>query len=558
MVISVSYRICWFISLLFCFSFLLFLFSDLSLAEDAKSIYEEGLDHGLTNNDTYSFFLMEKARDSSEKKNLLNQAKMLAPDLPAPYFKIAYDRLDLSLKGLFESLDYIRKGIGAYQRNLLWRIDLLGLLTKGILFSFLLSSLLMIIIRSYSQAGLLMHEIKEDRKKSFLLLLPIIFSVFGLLPLFASLFSLYGLYMKKRDRMVIYLSFLIILLLSLSPGILRIFSISSHLKAAIEVNEGRNNKYGLWRLKGRTDLVSSFAYALALKREGHYQESIDIYNRLAERTKLPEIYINLGNSLYASGNIDGAIECYTKSISIRPLAAAYYNLSQVYRERLDFKRGEDYFDKAARLDPEGLRKYTLISGRNPNRFVVDVRLPDSLIWDQIVSESGGWVRVTLTSIVTVIAIISFFIIDRVLKDRAKRCRRCGSLYCNRCSRVFTWKDMCSGCYRSLVRMDQMYSKDRITNLLLVYETGARRRKLARLLSFLIPGAGQIYSGKVIEGFFLCWLFISSFVVLILNRSNGGIYPFYHSWLVLPLIFVIILLYGLSIIHIREGIRKEWL
>lgn len=540
-----------------CFFYLLS--AGLSLAEDSRFPNEERLDHGLTNNDAYSFLLMEESGAASERKALLEQARMHSPDLPAPYFKIASDRLGLSLKGVFESLNYIRMGIRAYERNFLWRSNLWGLLTKGILYSFLLTVLLMMVIRFPSQTGLMMHEIKEDRKKVFLLFLPIVFSIFGILPLLVSLLSLYGLYLKERQRAVIYFSFLVLLFLSLSPGIFRIFSIPSHLKAAVLVNEGRDNKYGLLRLKGMRDLPSSFAYALALKREGYYRESIDIYKGLSERYRLAEIYVNLGNSLYASGDPDGAIEYYNKSLSIRPLAAAYFNLSQVYREKLDFKRGEEYFEEAARLDSESLRQYTLLSGKNPNRFVVDVRLPDSYIWDQMISERGGLIRVTSIFLVTLGAVSSFFILDRILKNRARRCRRCGSIYCSKCSRMVTWRDMCSSCYRSLIRMDQMYSRERVANLLLMYEDRARRRMIARLLSSIIPGAGQVYSGRVIEGFLLSWFFIFALISLILSRvMTEGIYPFHHSWLVFPLIFVIILLYGISIVHIRRGVQRGWL
>lgn len=502
---------------------------------------------------------MKEAMVLSERKTLLEQARMHSPDLPPPYFRIASDRLGISFKSVFESLNHIRMGIKAYERNFLWRFNLWGLLTKGILSSFLLTVLLMMIIRFPTQAGLMMHEIREDRKKILLLFLPVVFSMFGILPLLVSLLSLYGLYLKERQKAAIYMSFLVILFLSLSPGIFRIFSIPSHLKAAIAVNEGRDNKYGLLRLNGMRDLPSSFAYALALKREGYYQESIDLYKGLAERYRLAEIYVNLGNSLYASGDPDGAIECYAKSVSIRPLPAAYFNMSQVYRERLDFKKGEEYFEEAARLDSESLRQYTLISGKNFNRFVVDVRLADSYIWDQIISEKGGFIRVTSIFFVTLGAMLFFFILDRILKNRARRCRRCGSIYCNRCSRMVTWRDMCSSCYRSLVRMDQMYSKERVANLLLMYQDRARRRMIARLLATIIPGAGQIYSGRVIEGFLLSWSFIFALISLILSRvMTEGIYPFHHSWLVFPLIFVIIILYGLSIGHIRRGIQKGWL
>lgn len=526
---------------------------------EPASLMESRLDRGLTNSDVYSYILIEKSIKSSDRRTLLEQAIISSPDLPTPYFKIASDRLDLSFKGIFEALDYMRKGIRAYERNFLWRFNLWGLIVRSFIVSFILSLFMMFIIRFPIEAGLLMHEINEDRKKAFLLFFPLIFSVFGLLPFLASIVILYGLYLRGKDRITVYIFFFIILILSLSPGIWRIFSNTSYLRAVVDVNEGRDNRYALLRLNGRNDMASSFAYALALKREGYYQESIERYKKLAERYKIPEIYINLGNALYASGNNEGAIEYYIRSLSIRPLTAAYYNLSQVYREMLDFKKGEEYFDEAARLDPESLRRYTSISTRNPNRFVVDVKLPDSLIWNQILSEKGGMIRVTLITVITLSVILSFFIIDRGLKNRAKRCRRCGSIYCNRCFRMITWRDMCSRCYQSIVRMDQMYSKERIANLLLLYQSRAKKRMVARILSFLLPGAGEMYSGRMLEGFFLNWTFFFALTTIIMTRlMTAGIYPFRHDWLLIPLIVLIIVLYVFSVIHVKRGIQKGWL
>jgi len=521
-------------------------------------LYESRLDRGLLNNDAYSFLLIEEYKKRDDK-DLLEKARRYSPDLPATYFYIAYDRLDLSAKGIFDSIDYMRQGLKAYGRNFLWRFNLSGLVVKGAIISFFLSILLLIIIRLPSEGKLIIHEAGEDRKKGIILLLPLFFSFSGFLPMFASMLSIIGFYLRKKDRIVIYLSFLIILSFSAMPGIGRIFSIPSYLKAVVMVNEGRDNSYGLLRLKERKDLPSSFAYALALKREGFYHESIDIYRRLAERHRLPQIFINLGNALYAIQDIEGARTAYMSSLSIKPLSAAFYNLSQVHRLMLDFKKGDEYFEEAARLDPEGLRRFTSISGMNPNRFVIDEKLPDPIIWEHILSERDGLIQITLTTILTAMVILSFFVLDRMLKNRAKRCSRCGSIFCNKCSRTITWKNMCSRCYSSLIRMDQMYSKDRIANLLLVYEGRAKRRSIARILSMLIPGGGQIYSGKILEGFFMSWASIFSLITIILSRlSSSGIYPFRHGWILPPALLLIIVLYALSIIHIRREIQKGWL
>ena len=92
--------------------------------------------------------------------------------------------------------------------------------------------------------------------------------------------------MKRRDRVFVYLYLLVLLI---SPWILNTASIffnasaSGKLKAIVQVNESRGNKYALSVLKGRDDPVELFSYALALKREGRYTEAIFIYNELVAK-----------------------------------------------------------------------------------------------------------------------------------------------------------------------------------------------------------------------------------------------------------------------------------
>ena len=160
------------------------------------------------------------------------------------------------------------------------------------------------------------------------------------------------------------------------------------MKAIVEVNESKGNTYALTALKNRDDYASLFSYALALKREKYYSEAIEIYQKLLLRKPDPAVYVDLGNCYVGMGNMDEAMASYLKAVEIRPLASAYYNLSQISREMLDYSKGNDYFKRALEIDRDAVSSYRLKYSRNPNRIVVDETLSFSGLWDLAMTNTG--------------------------------------------------------------------------------------------------------------------------------------------------------------------------
>lgn len=530
-----------------------------------EDIYESRLDKGLRNSEPYSYLLMEMARqDRTNARGLLNEARRYSPDLPAVYFELGRENLSLSAEGLFQGLDFFRQGLRAYGRNFWWEFSLAGLLYLCMFFSLFLSLIVVLLIRVSPEAGLILHEAMEERKRLLLFAIPAVLSLLGPVAFVAGALFLIGLYLKKENKAVTYAA---VLLLLFSPFILRgavtFLSAPPVLKAAVSVNEGKDNRYALWILKGRDDFASLFSYALALKREGKYQEAIEAYGNLIGRFPKPGagVYVNLGNSFYGAQALDAAKESYHRSIGIAPLPSAYYNLSQVYRESLDFIKGDEYFLEAARLSPEAVSRFSSILSSNPNRFVVDETLPDSLFWQYaLVDRTGAWSFLEVTTVlVAIIMIPGFYFFNRKMKFRAQRCKRCGAVFCSRCSREITWGEMCPRCYGSLIKIDEVDSRERIARLLSIYQIQTKRRKTARLASYIVPGAGQIYSGKVLSGMIFLWPFLFSLALLIANSLPGaGPFPFCHGWMS-PLALVLLMLsYVSSVLHLKRRIQKGWL
>jgi len=510
--------------------------------------------------------------DRGKARALLDSARRYSPDLPTVYFRLATESLSLSPHGIFESLEYMRQGIKAYGRNFWWGFSITGIIYACLLISFVLSMLIVLSIRLPMEAKLLLHDGMEDRKKLTLFCLLPILSVFGPVSFIAGAFFLIGFYLKKTNKVMVYVSLLFLFLWPLFQGMAGIFFTppSPALRAVAAVNEGRDNRYALLVLKGRDDPASAFSYALALKREGYYNEAIDVYKGLLTRTAsatkdlkgfwMPRIYINLGNSYYAIKDTEAARESYKSSIGITPLPSAFYNLSQIHREMLDFAKGDEYFLEAARLNPDAVHRFTSISGMSSNRFVVDETLPMSALWGFATARAPRPLAKNLfLSGVAVIVAVMFYALDRKIRHRAHRCKRCGAIFCSKCSRAITWGGMCPDCFRSFIKMEGVDTKERIAKLLSIYHGQVRRRRTARLLSYIMPGAGQVYSGRVVSGLLLLWPFLF-FLLLVIMTMFPLIGPSYisHDWLAPFMVIFMVLIYIISTIHMRRGIQRGWL
>ena len=532
----------------------------------AEEVYESRLDQGLSTTEPYSYLLMAQAEQHREKaRELLEKARRYSPDLPAVYFELGREGLNPSPRGVLQGFDYFREGIKAYERNFWWAFSLAGMASVSLFFSLLLSLLVVLVIRVPLDAGLIMHDAREERMRLLLLIIPLSLCLAGPVALAAGALLLTGLYFRKENRAVVYASMVFFVVSPfLIKGMAPFFSPPSALRAIVAVNEGRDNRYALWSLRGRDDFPSAFSYALALKREGYYQEAIEAYRGIAARLSRPDprVLINLGNAYYGIKDMEAAKEAYQRSIAIAPLPSSYYNLSQLHRVMLDFTKGDEYFLGAAKLSPEAVTRFTSVAGTNPNRFMADETLPPSLVWDYAMkaadySLSGPEVF----ALVLAIAMIpGFSVLNRRLKYRALKCKRCGAVFCTRCSRSVAWGEMCSRCFGSLIKIDEVDARERVAHLLSVYQSQSRRRSTAKLLSCLLPGAGHVYSGKILTGFLFSWLFLFFLVLLGMNVlfPVSGVFPFTQGWINPLAAASMALTYAGAILHIRRRIQRGWL
>lgn len=534
----------------------------------ANSLLETQLNRGIKNSEAYSYLLIEEAKkDKSNAKDILKEALEYSPDLPAVYFEMAKVTFTFNYDNVFKSIDYIIKGIGAYERNFWWLFTMIMSLLSSVVISLILSIFIITLVRLPQDIFLISHDLSENKTKLILFLI-FIFAIFGPLYFLATLLILLSFYVKKKDKFLVYF-YLIFLLIS--PLIYEVIllsinaSISPEIKAVIEVNEEKNNNYGISILEGKNEQVELFSYALALKREKRFHEAIDVYNRLLFMKKDPRIYNNLANCYVGLGDFEVAKELYKKALDIKPLVSTYYNLSQIYRETFDFDNGEKYFISAQQLDIGSVLYFRKIFSRNPNRFVIDEKLSQLEIWKYALKKSGIYfedvsiIPPILLMSISAIMILIFFLIDRRLKNRAYRCNRCGTIMCNKCEKHILWGHMCLQCYRSLVKLEELDAKERMAKILAVYEYRRKKRERIKLLSLLLPGSGQIYAGYLLYGLIFMWPFLFLLFIPLTNLIfNVGLAGYSHLWLNICAIFLMLMVYLFSNIITRRRLAKGWL
>jgi tetratricopeptide (TPR) repeat protein/TM2 domain-containing membrane protein YozV len=532
-----------------------------------KDLYEEQLDKGLRNSEAYSYFLIKKSReDPADAKEILENALRYSPDLPYIYFELSKASFSFSTEGMNETSNYIWRGIEAYKRNFWWSFTIIGSLFMSLIISFIASVVIIILVRLFRDLPLLAHDIME-KKTRILMLLILISALTGPLVLIGGILIILGLYLRKNNKFVVYLYLLFLLI---SPWVFKATSLllnipsSDIMKAIVAVNESKDNKYALFVLRHAEDEVALFSYALALKREGKYDEAIEIYKKLIAEKADPRFYNNLADCYVAKTDMEMAKQFYEKSFQIKPLVSAYYNMSQVLRRTLDFVKGEEYFLFAQKLDPDSVTRYQAIFSDNPNRLVIDEVLSMSELWEYSKEKAAKISPFDLSTIPQVfipfIALffgILFYLLNKRIKPRAYKCKKCGTILCNKCERRVLWGNMCLQCYRSLVKLHELDAKERITRLQTLYEYQMRRRRVMNILSFILPGSAQIYAGEILKGLLFLWTFLFLlFTFLISSLFVIGMPYFPHLWLNWVSLLLIAFVYIVSNLVIRPRLVRR--
>lgn len=503
-----------------------------------SSLKENALDKGLRLPDEVIVFFLSKESDDLLRTPLFSSLENESPLIP---FKKAEKAFKGGIKeALLTGIPYLVETFRASSSDLFWLINL-GILFSSILItSLLLAFFIASITRLPIELPLLIHESTEKKSTALYLLIIIAGAITGLPYLAGALLLLMVMHTptaSQRLYISIYLCLLLLLpfVLRVEQGLLKILS-DPEIKALSAVNERKDNKLILIlkdpnskeqspfgtpnkelkslnrKFEGQSpSKVYLFSRALALKREGKIDEAIEILKGLSTSPDY-RVFNNLGNCLFLKGDLSGAEEYYQKAVELKKNPRTLYNLSQLYKERLDFEKGKNYYEEAMKLDAELISSFTKISSKAPNRFLMDTGLTTGELLRYSLQKALRYTRpVKIQEILLPLIFFGFLFVK--FPATAYRCSRCGKVICNICQRRELWGRMCSDCYEVLVTPDRTDSKTRLQRLLFLQQKKSGQRKFFRVLS-LFPGVCQTASGAMFQGLLILFLIgvsITSFI-----------------------------------------------
>jgi tetratricopeptide (TPR) repeat protein len=552
---------------------------------------------GLRNLEVQAQVLIREAarakqrNDSEEAVSLINAAAGVAPDLSAVYRARA---------GLYFSEDpgnikrwgsELLTSFQVYLLNPLSQNRLLVNLIVVLLVGIGLVATVVIVVQLVRYGRLWLHDFHHifpyevARFQTvilgvLLLLLPILLGA-GLLITLLWWLMVVWLYEGWSTRIVslVMVGFFATTPIALDWVVRQLGVLGSRSEDLLAIEHGSAPRPSLQRITNELEKQPEDVAMLATM--AHYHKRVfelgkahELYDRALQQKPDSEVLLNnLGNVLYLEGNIDAAFPLYQRATQIRPdLAASYFNLSTLYFNKLDLKKGNEAHAQAQRLDASQVRHWEQEGRSMANHVVVDMPVPDGWLESSSIAEDvarknvdslwhawGGFgspdrFPSVAAGYAGLLLMLTAFRRKFML---SKICTRCGRPACRRCNIELKKENtVCGQCFHAFVRKEKIDSKSKIAKELQIRHFQQRQESIVRGINFLLPGAGQLIAGRTARG--LLFLLITS-VVLVQLLIGDGIVRSPASvggrvdWVIMaPLVIVLVSFYLWAVI---DGFRR---
>jgi tetratricopeptide (TPR) repeat protein len=548
---------------------------------DINALKQQRAEHGLRNLEPHSLVLTDKGLEALQKNrkddadNYFRRAKELSPDLPLPYFYLSRTHLSFSPKSLRKASEYLMETARTFPRHFWWSFHTTGMVAMSIYLAFYIAFIAFFFALLFSRLSLFIHDVIENKSRILLLLPSIVLVFFG--PIFGiiALILSFWIYLKDREKNVIYVCISILILLVLLLPLYSSFLGASYdkpLRDIVRINKGIYTGESAEILNDQTEYEALFSRALYMKRRGFYKKAISMYRKLLDQKNDAKILNNIANSYVGLGNYHKAVEYYNDALKIKKMASAYYNLSQLYREVFNFIDAEDYYQQAVRIDPQMVNFYNSIRGGSVNQLVMDETFNNKTFWSLAFKRSPDYKTslflgrmLTFTNRGFSIMLAGFLIFALYLYNRkasygAYRCRRCGAIRCSECEKRISREDVCITCFKTLVKVSELGSKERIERIIEIQRYRDSRNRHFKFLTAIVPGSGHVFYGWPVYGFIimlLCTFFLSSALLwrFIPAPVSMGEAAFFFHWLSLA---GLVLIYGFAITKVFRRTPRRWL
>jgi tetratricopeptide (TPR) repeat protein len=491
------------------------------------------LEQGIDDLDFLAAGLLREAQVALDQGNaqraisLTQSAKELAPSFPVPYFFLFRILIRPDQMIIPEAMDNYFSGWHQWFNNFMAQLSLLDSLIAAFLLALLVSYGIFFIVTLIRTVPLLGHEVSELIHGPLRGPVPLAYAIVILsLPMFWGLklgwiitywIVIAWFYLSARER-IVAASF--ILLLGFSGAYLpRVVSIlnapaSLELRSLIQAIRGEGDPSVIEELQRTVEQEPNrwqgyFALAQLQKKAGSYQSALEFYQKaLHQQPDAASILNNMGNAYFHLKDYNQASHYYQQALEKDPSqVATYYNLSQTFREMLIFDKGEQTYQEGRRRDKDLMDEYTRRSALSGKTVVVDTSLPVKALWDEVLDvtprdereasllfeqllngvpiQSAPWFTI---GILVALAVVSAF-----QRQTAFGCQTCGRIVCKKCQRsLFEF----SVCYRCWVNLKQTKKRGEVSQ---AEEQLIKKRRIAFVMTLLLPGSGHFYLGRAFQG-----------------------------------------------------------
>jgi tetratricopeptide (TPR) repeat protein len=326
-----------------------------------------------------------------------------------------------------------------------------------------------------------------------------------------------------------------------------------------------------------------YLLALQYKKTGRYDDAAAIYREIVDTGKDPIDLTfalnNLGNIEFARGKYGVAISRYKKAAELHPPtdmeATAYYNLSLAHLQGFEYEPTNAARGRADELNRSLTAQYDALwkADRRGSAVaaVVDLAPSRDEVWAKFIDKRDGVGKKNLAgrganplgSINLASSVLNRFtgfvvLFGIVILGMARwrgdnsytaRCPKCGTPFCKKCQLAASASGLCTQCHHLFVVRDGVSGPARNRKIQEVQDEEHRRSRVFRVLSLLLPGAGQIYGQATLVGLALNLVWFTAIALLVLE---GRVVPLTETpaplagyWGTGFLLFVMLVVYVLA-------------
>jgi len=462
-----------------------------------------------------------------EEITLAAAAAQLAPDLPAAQMRFS-QALWLHGESPVDALRVALAALARIPRHLeasLWfagtglMIAAVGLLVGGLV-CIAAAGLFAAPHAAHDLGDAISGEMPAFARVAFLgslvLLLPLLGE--GLLGLALALLAIGVVYGRPGQRVVLALAAAAVVagaypVARLAGSTLLAYGADPVLDAALSSTQGLAQPIDLARLgvAGAQDPLAARALAVQAKGGGRLGEADVRYQALlAAAPSDPALANNAANVRLSLGHMESALALYDRSLDLAESPLVLFNLAQAYGRAFQVDSLARTLERAQSLDGTAVAELTQLQGATPEGFVVDLPIPDALVWQRVIASDAGEAiaaelrrplapghlgrDATGVSIVfaAVIAVASAF---GARISPSRWCARCGGRLCPRCHPESRGNDACETCTRLFYQPE---TTDRALRLELITALRARERRLERIATIAsigVPAAAGILARR---------------------------------------------------------------